>query len=373
MFTMLAALENGYPLSYTINAKSPYRSSYITDPFRDRAVCGDRIHWCPRNADPSMNGRRNMWTGFGLSVNTYFVPLQEKIGTEKAVEMARRLGITPRNDNDKRIMDPKIAPGIGPFTLGITDTVPLELANAYATLAADGRYCKPLPVLKISTHAGTKMPEVTNPRCKQAVKPDVARAAIDAARCPVLDYGGTPGLCRGGTSGTVNGRSVRAVVGHPVFGKTGTADENWTANFVISTRHLAVAGTLADPDLAEKPHDAFAPRRVNAAVTLTMRDGMKGRGKVQFKKPSQKMIFGKRRSIPLVRCLSERNARARIAGAGFDVSVDPEPVASPCPKGTVARTDPQGTTSEGSNVSLILSKGGARRTRATDSTARAPL
>jgi hypothetical protein len=40
------------------------------------------------------------------------------------------------------------------------------------------------------------------------------------------------------------------------------------------------------------------------------------------------------------------------------VSVDLEPVASPCPKGTVARTDPQGTTSEGSNVGIILSEGG---------------
>ena len=29
-----------------------------------------------------MNGPRNMWTGFGRSVNTYFVPLQEKVGAE---------------------------------------------------------------------------------------------------------------------------------------------------------------------------------------------------------------------------------------------------------------------------------------------------
>ena len=32
-----------------------------------------------------MTGRQTMWSGFGKSVNTYFVPLQERIGTEKVL------------------------------------------------------------------------------------------------------------------------------------------------------------------------------------------------------------------------------------------------------------------------------------------------
>jgi len=29
-----------------------------------------------------------MWTGFGHSINTYFVPLEQKIGAENAVDVA---------------------------------------------------------------------------------------------------------------------------------------------------------------------------------------------------------------------------------------------------------------------------------------------
>jgi membrane peptidoglycan carboxypeptidase len=356
IFTMVAALEQGYPLDYTINARSPYKSKYITAP-EDIAICPDRKFWCPRNASPDyMNGPRNMWSGFGRSVNTYFVPLQERITTSRAVEMSKRLGITYRYDNDRRITDPKVANNIGPFTIGITDTVPLELANAYATLAADGKYCQPIPVVEIKTKDGQKMPDVTKPRCKQAIKAEVARAAVDAARCPIYDQGGL-GRCSGGTSTSVNGRTVAQVVNHPVFGKTGTADLNWTANLVISTKHLAIAGTLANPDFAETPHDRTAPMKVNTAVTLTMRDAMKGKPKVQFKKPPQILIVGKKRSIPGVECRPPGAARAAIERAGFEVSVDNERVDSRCPEGTVARTDPRGFTSEGSNVTLIISGG----------------
>ena len=34
----------------------------------------------------------------------------------------------------------------GAFTLGVSDTTPLEMANAYATIAADGKFCKANPV-----------------------------------------------------------------------------------------------------------------------------------------------------------------------------------------------------------------------------------
>jgi hypothetical protein len=72
------------------------------------------------------------------------------------------------------------------------------------------------------------------------------------------------------------------------------------------------------------------------------------------------MIYGKRRAIPFERCMSERAARAGISAAGFDVSVDRTRVRSTCPEGTVARTEPRGFTSQGSNVTLVISKGPAR-------------
>jgi membrane peptidoglycan carboxypeptidase len=352
MFTMLAALEHGFPLDFQIVARSPYQSSYIVGA-NDLSVCGDRVHWCPQNASSSMNGPRNMWSGFGLSVNTYFVPLEEKVGAENAIEMAKRLGIHFRASTDVEFTDPSRSHTFGPFTIGVTDTVPLELANAYATVAADGVYCEPIPVTEILDNKGQVVPDVANPRCKQVVSPEVTRAAIDAARCPVYDNGGL-GKCVGGTT---NG-SMPRVVGHPIFGKTGTSDSNWTANMVLSARQLAVAATVANPDFAQTPHGGDAANHANNAAANTLRDGLAGKEVIQFPKPPNNLAYGVKVGVPAVTCQTVAAATAALKAAGFDVSVDEtNKVASPCPVGTVATTDPSGSASKNSTIQLKISSG----------------
>jgi beta-lactam-binding protein with PASTA domain len=51
------------------------------------------------------------------------------------------------------------------------------------------------------------------------------------------------------------------------------------------------------------------------------------------------------------------SAKSTLEALQFEVAIDPVQVASTCPAGTVANTDPQGTTSAGSQVSLVLSNG----------------
>jgi membrane peptidoglycan carboxypeptidase len=359
IFTMVAALEHGYTLDYPIIAKSPYQSKYIVSP-RDLSVCGDKTHWCPKNADPSMNGPRNMWTGFGMSVNTYFVPLEERVGAQNAVAVAKKLGIQFRAKGTKEFPadyeyanDKDLTPSWGPFTLGVSDAVPLELANAYATLAADGKYCEPIPVTKITDHEGHTLNDVVKPRCTQAIKPEVARAAVDAARCPVYDQSAV-GKCRGGTA-----PGVHDVVNRPIFGKTGTSDANWTATMALSTRQLAIAATMADPDNAE-PNHQMVSRDVNMAVAYTMRDALKGQKKLGFPAPSSKYTTGKQVSIPPVTCRTIDEARSMLRSKGFQVEVDTNhPIDSPCPEGRVARSDPSGSTVEDGYVMLYVSNGKA--------------
>jgi membrane peptidoglycan carboxypeptidase len=352
IFTMLTALEKGFPLDFTIVAKSPYQSPiYITSP-DDQAICPDRVHWCPSNANPAyMNGPQTMWSGFGKSVNTYFVPLQEKVGSDAVIDMAKRLGIHFRNasDIDFTTNRPK---AFGPFTIGVTDTVPLELANAYATVAAEGLYCEPMPVVEIIDNKGLNLKSVAEPRCQQVVQPEVARAAADAARCPINDPGGI-GKCTGGTTDG----SIARTIAHPVFGKTGTSDRNWTANMVVAARQLAIAATVANPDYAQTPHGDFAATVANRAVRDTMAAALAGKEPIQFNRPPNNLIFGVKVGIPAVECKSVAEATAAIKGAGFDVSVDTKKVASPCPPDTVAKTDPAGSASKGSTISLQLSGG----------------
>ncbi|MFI5937712.1 transglycosylase domain-containing protein [Actinoplanes sp. NPDC051494] len=343
IFTMIAALEKGYPLAYPINTVYQYKSTQ----YRDSGDCAP--YWCPRNASQSEKGPYNMWTGFGSSVNTYFVPLEERVGSDSVIDVAQRFGVQFREPGDASRAKNE-AKTWGAFTLGVSASTPLDMANAYATLAADGMYCEPTPVEQITTMNGEKL-DVGGKHCTRATSPDVARATIDAARCPVGDQAQL-GSCGGHTTAGV----ARGVVGHPIFGKTGTTDGDKTASLIIGSSSIVVAGYLVNPEYQNHPyqmrHDV-----VNPAVEKTMRDILKGKKKVQFKKPAgTKISRGEQKSIPGVKCVSLAAAKASIEGAGFTATVGSE-VASDCAKGQAAGTEPSGQTIKGGFVSITVSAG----------------
>ena len=81
------------------------------------------------------------------------------------------------------------------------------------------------------------------PNCHQVVRPEVARAAVDATRC-TTGYKAATGDCGGWSTAP----GVYAAVGRPVGGKTGTTDDTRSAWFVGITPGLAAASFIADPD-----------------------------------------------------------------------------------------------------------------------------
>jgi membrane peptidoglycan carboxypeptidase len=346
IFTVVAALEKGYPLGYTIKAEDRYKSGYVIQP-GSPAACPGTHFYCPQNAGKEA-GVYNIWTGFGRSVNTFFVPLEERVGAQNVVDVAERFGIKFRQEHDQWLADHG-ADQWGAFTLGVSASTPLDIANAYATLAGDGKYCDPTPIQQISTQDGEKL-DVGKPHCIQATTPDVARAALDAARCPVGDSSQL-GRCGGATA-----PQVRGIVGHPVYGKTGTTDHDKTAALIVGTTSLVVAGYLVNPDYADHP-DRMLHTVVNPAVWQTMADYMRDKPREQFKKPeSSKIAFGDQRSIPDVTCDSIGDARSRLQSAGFTVSIGAS-IDSRCPAGTAAGTNPSGRTIKGGVVVIQPSNG----------------
>jgi membrane peptidoglycan carboxypeptidase len=277
MFTLVAALKAGIPLTKTINAGVTAQTHYIVEP-GSPAACPGTHFYCPGNAGESEAGTYNMWSAFGHSVNTYFVPLEEEVGAQNVVQVAKDFGVQFRAANDAKLAEPGNAEQWGAFTLGVSESTPLDLANAYATLAADGRYCAPTPVKEILGHDGEKI-DVGSPNCKQVVSTDVAREALDAARCPVGDSAQL-GSCGGaGTAPQAHG-----VVDHPVFGKTGTTDSSKTAALILGTTDVVVAGYLADTDWPQTTQH-MDHAIVNPAVWNTVADYMKDRPSVQFPRP----------------------------------------------------------------------------------------
>jgi membrane peptidoglycan carboxypeptidase len=274
MFTMLAALESGLPLSTSFNAPAQLVTRYpVSGP-----SCGG--YYCPANANPSwMDGVRTMWTGFGRSVNTYWVWLEQRIGAQRAVAMAQRLGITFRADSDAALARDGAA-GWGAFTLGVADTTPLDLANAYATVAADGVYCHPDPVLSITDPTGRPV-AAANPTCQRVLDPDIARAATDAARCPIGEQSYF-GQCDGGTAPQVAG----ILGGRPAAGKTGSSEQNATETFVGFTPQVAAAAIAADPDNPRDHVGADVASAVDDAVARTLAVALGGLPVVNLPAPS---------------------------------------------------------------------------------------
>jgi membrane peptidoglycan carboxypeptidase len=281
LFTMLAALEKGLPLSTEINSPQRYQSKWKTE-WNSPTRCNG-LWWCPVNASAKMTGRHTMWAGFGKSVNTFFVQLEERVGPEAVVRMAERLGLRWHTDIDRIQASPAKARTWGAFTLGVADTTPLEMAGAYATIAADGKYCAPLAVVSVTAADGS----VVSPAavCEQVISPDVARGALDAARC-VTGYQAATGDCRG--SGTAPG--VFKIVGRPVAGKTGTTDDNRAIWFIGMTPGLTAAGFIADPDNpfhTVATEDRVKPRE---SVAYLLRDALAGTPAAGFTAPSPQIV-----------------------------------------------------------------------------------
>jgi membrane peptidoglycan carboxypeptidase len=168
------------------------------------------------------------------------------------------------------------------------------MANAYATVAADGKSCEPMPVMSITgfdgkpatftAKDGTKV-EVARPRCRAAVSTAVARAAADAARC-VTGYKAARGDC--GTWSTAPG--VYKMVGRPVAGKTGTTDDTRAAWFVGITPDLAAASFIADPDNPFHVAGDWNSRKPVESVAETLRDGLRGKPVHDFTPPPSDML-----------------------------------------------------------------------------------
>ncbi|MGC1214702.1 MAG: transglycosylase domain-containing protein [Micromonospora sp.] len=280
LFTLLAALEAGLPLNTTYDARSRIVTHY---PYGgDRASCAG--YWCPSNANPGwMNGPRTMWDAFGRSVNTYFAWLTERVGADRVVEMAQRLGIVFRAQDDAE-MARASAGEWGAFTLGVSATTPVDLAGAYATVAAEGVWCAPSPVISITDSTGREM-SAGKADCRQVLDTDVARAAADASRCPVGDQS-MYRRCDGGTA-----EEFRRAVGRPVAGKTGSSERNATETVVAFTPQLAVATIAANPD---DPADAVGGGvqvRQISAVARVLASALRDQPVRGFVPPSQSIAY----------------------------------------------------------------------------------
>ena len=210
-FTLAAAMKAGYNL----NAYWQGPAS-ITIPNTECYTNGGP--WQLSNASDSEAGTFSLRAATAHSVNTVFAQVAAQLGPDKIVDMAHLLGIRSH-------LDPVCS-----ITLGVEAVNPLEMTNAYATLAAHGvrRYADPL--VQLTNHNGKVIDDVSA-KPKQVLDANDADLVTSALE-DVVTYG----------TGTVARLSDR-----PVAGKTGTAQDYVDAWFCGYTPQLATCVWVGYP------------------------------------------------------------------------------------------------------------------------------
>ncbi len=176
--------------------------------------------WSVTGASGGRKGPLRLRPATEQSVNSVYAQLILEVGAEKVVEMAEKLGIVNE-------IEPVPAIALGGLERGVS---PLEMANAYATLAANGTRATPYGISEVRTYDGS-ISDKTEVETEEAIDPKVAFITTDILKGVI-------------SRGTGKG----ADIGRPAAGKTGTTQEYRDAWFVGYTPDLATAVWVGYPD-----------------------------------------------------------------------------------------------------------------------------
>ena len=206
-FVLVAAVERGMdPFTTYYSSQSP-----AVIPMGRHA-----LPWVVHGDGPG--GPETVAQATVISDNAVFARLSVDVGPKNTARVAHAMGITSPL---------KAVPSI---TLGTSSVTPLEMADAYATLADGGVHHAPQAIVK-----------VVAPNGKVLVRPaTVGDRAIPASVASTV----TQVLEQVADRGT--GATTAAAFPHPRAGKTGTTEDSWDVWYVGYTPQLATSVWMGD-------------------------------------------------------------------------------------------------------------------------------
>ncbi len=252
-FALIAALEAGIPLTSMWNGDSPQTFDDLGKPY------------VVSNYGNEGWGQLDLLTATQHSVNTIFVPLGMKAGMDKVVDAARRAGIP---ENVAMIPTPSVV-------LGVASPHVIDVANAYATFAAQGVYAKPFLVASVTGPNKGVLYEAT-PQTQEVFSKEVMADLTYALKSVV----------NGGTGGAA------LSLGRPAAGKTGTSQSNASAWFAAYTPQLAASVALFRDSASESLNGIGGLTSVTGGTfpariwTAFMKGALKGEPVMTFPAPS---------------------------------------------------------------------------------------
>ncbi|WEV77341.1 transglycosylase domain-containing protein [Janibacter cremeus] len=233
-FTMIAALREGFPLDTKYSGRSPfYDDAFIYDGpgATDIQEEGGVVNYNGVSFGPV-----DMRTATQKSINTYYAQLNLAATPKATAEAAEAAGVTAWSGNER------VPLNTDPSNVFGTDAVRvIDMANAYATISAEGMRAEPYYIKSVTGTGGRDVDYEAKPDVRRVFPEDVTRDAIQAMS-RVDEPGGT-------------GYPTVADLGRPLGGKTGTTSDNyaaWFDGFTPGQLATAVGMYKGDGRLVEK-------------------------------------------------------------------------------------------------------------------------
>ncbi len=206
---LMAALSRGV---------SPEATSYTSKPLKFEDPKYGPIE--TKTYDNSYGGRMNLVRATLKSDNTVYMQLGLDLGPDAVREAARKMGI-------KSKLNGYPAEILGGLERGVS---PLEMANAYATIASGGMRNEPIAIERVKFPDGT-VKDLSKPKRTRQFEDGVAAKATEILQQNI----------KGGTG-------TKANIGCPAAGKTGTTDNHTDAWFVGFTPNLTTSVWVGFPE-----------------------------------------------------------------------------------------------------------------------------
>jgi len=253
VFALAAALEAGIPLTSMWNGDSPQTFDDLGKPYEVGNYGNEG--W----------GQVDLLFATKHSINTVYVPLGQKAGLDNVVDVARRAGIP-----ESVAMMPTPSVALGPASPHVID-----VANAYATFAAQGIKSKPYLVTSvIGSNKGVLYEG--KPQTEEVFSKEVMADVTYALKSVV----------NGGTG------AAALALGRPAAGKTGTSQSNASAWFSGYTPQLAAAVSFFRDDATQTLNGIGGLTSVTGGSfpariwTAFMKGALKGEPVMDFPAPS---------------------------------------------------------------------------------------
>jgi membrane peptidoglycan carboxypeptidase len=272
------------------------------------------------------------------SVNSVFIQMATKLDLCDIRDTAMSLGVH-RADAGELKTNPS-------SVLGINEIAPLTMAAAYAGIANDGVYCKPIVVDTVILPNGDEAPGQPH-ECSRSIDSDVANTAAYAMAT----------VMSGGSGSRSNPKD-----GVPIIGKTGTTDSSEQTWVVTATKSIATSVWVGNIS----GHSALRSYRGVVAGGLLRHDIMRQTiapanakfGGAAFGAPAERLLIGAGTTVPDVLGTTPEKAKALLEDLGFGFA-DGGQVDSDKPAGTVVQTDPAAGTRvpNGKTITIFTSNG----------------